>query len=72
MSIHMPKRARQAVLKTTEYPARFGHPDEFAHAAQMCIENDMLNGMALRKCPKATCAGQNRSFVSENYADNEC
>lgn len=47
MSVQMPQRARQKTLKTAEFPARFGKPEEFAHAAQMIIENDMLNGMAL-------------------------
>lgn len=47
MSVNMPERARQKTLKTTEFPARFGKPDEFAHACQSVIENDMLNGFAL-------------------------
>lgn len=49
MSVHMPERARKKTLKTAEFPARFGKPDEFAHAVQMIVENDMLNGLALRE-----------------------
>jgi 3-hydroxyacyl-CoA dehydrogenase/3-hydroxy-2-methylbutyryl-CoA dehydrogenase len=48
MSVQMPQRARKKTLATTEYPARFGRPDEFAHAAVSIIENDMMNGMNLR------------------------
>lgn len=47
MSSTMPERARKLTLKSTEFPARFGRPDEFAHAVQSVIENDMLNGFAL-------------------------
>lgn len=47
MSKGMPDRARKLTLKSTEFPARFGRPDEFAHAVQSIIENDMLNGFAL-------------------------
>ncbi|CAO1631158.1 unnamed protein product [Parajaminaea phylloscopi] len=48
MSQGMPERAKKLTLKSTEFPARFGRPDEFAHAVQSVIENDMLNGFALR------------------------
>ncbi|CAO1619890.1 unnamed protein product [Sympodiomycopsis kandeliae] len=48
LSVGMPERARARTLKSAEFPARFGKPEEFAHATQMLIENDMLNGLALR------------------------
>ncbi|CAO1620536.1 unnamed protein product [Jaminaea pallidilutea] len=48
LSATMPERARQKTLKTAEFPARFGKADEFGHAVQSVIENDMLNGFALR------------------------
>lgn len=47
LSATMPERARQKTLKTAEFPARFGKADEFGHAVQSVIENDMLNGFAL-------------------------
>lgn len=53
LSVNIPPRARQRALKGAEFPARFGRPDEFAHAAQMLIENDMLNGLALSECERA-------------------
>lgn len=42
MMAQLPKRARQAILRTCEFPARFGHPDEFALSVQSVIENPML------------------------------
>lgn len=53
MSSNMPARARAKTLKTAEFPARFGRPDEFAHAVQSVIENDMLNGFALSEWRRA-------------------
>ncbi|GAK64709.1 3-hydroxy-2-methylbutyryl-CoA dehydrogenase [Moesziomyces antarcticus] len=48
MMAQLPKRARQAILRTCEFPARFGHPDEFALSVQSVIENPMLNGSYIR------------------------
>ena len=48
MMAQLPRRAREAILRTCEFPARFGHPDEFALAVQGVVENPMLvSGSAL-------------------------
>lgn len=38
----LPDRQRNAILRMSEFPVRFGKPDEFATAVQSCIENSML------------------------------
>lgn len=38
----LPDRQRNAILRMSEFPVRFGKPDEFAAAVQACIENSML------------------------------
>lgn len=42
MMSQLPKRAREAILRTCEFPARFGYPEEFALAVQGVVENSML------------------------------
>lgn len=42
MMAQLPKRAREAILRTCEFPARFGYPEEFALSVQSVIENPML------------------------------
>lgn len=42
MMENLPKRARDAILRTCEFPARFGKPEEFALSVQSVIENPML------------------------------
>lgn len=42
MMAQLPKRAREAILRTCEFPARFGYPEEFALAVQGVVENSML------------------------------
>ncbi|PWN45039.1 NAD(P)-binding protein [Ceraceosorus guamensis] len=48
MMERLPQRAKDAILRTAEFPLRFGHPEEFAHAVIACIENSMLNGSFIR------------------------
>ncbi|CDR88495.1 related to 3-hydroxyacyl-CoA dehydrogenase [Sporisorium scitamineum] len=48
MMSQLPKRAREAILRTCEFPARFGKPEEFALAVQGVVENPMLNGSYIR------------------------
>ncbi|SJX63519.1 related to 3-hydroxyacyl-CoA dehydrogenase [Sporisorium reilianum f. sp. reilianum] len=48
MMSQLPKRTREAILRTCEFPARFGKPDEFALAMQAVVENPMLNGSYIR------------------------
>ena len=38
----LPERAKAQILRSSEFPVRFGHPDEFAHAVAAIIENPML------------------------------
>lgn len=42
MMSQLPDRARKAILRTCEFPARFGKPEEFALAVQGVVENPML------------------------------
>ncbi len=42
MMAQLPKRAKEAILRTCEFPARFGYPEEFALAVQGVVENPML------------------------------
>lgn len=42
MMAQLPTRARNAILRTCEFPARFGHPHEFALSVQAIVENSML------------------------------
>ncbi|MBN9064755.1 MAG: 3-hydroxyacyl-CoA dehydrogenase [Rhizobiales bacterium 65-9] len=39
---------RQALEASVPFPSRLGRPDEYAHLAKAIIENDMMNGFALR------------------------
>ncbi|KAK0553555.1 hypothetical protein OC846_002476 [Tilletia horrida] len=48
MTQNLPQRARQSLLKNAEFPARFGQPNEFAHAVLSIIENEMMNGSYIR------------------------
>ncbi|EPQ26886.1 uncharacterized protein PFL1_05521 [Pseudozyma flocculosa PF-1] len=48
MMQQLPDRAKAQILKSAEFPVRFGEPDEFAHAVKMVIENPMLNGSYIR------------------------
>lgn len=42
MMRRLPDRARAQILKSAEFPARFGHPEEFAMACVSIIENEIL------------------------------
>ncbi|SPO26752.1 related to 3-hydroxyacyl-CoA dehydrogenase [Ustilago trichophora] len=48
MMAQLPKRAKEAILRTCEFPARFGKPEEFALSVQGVVENPMLNGSYIR------------------------
>ncbi|EST04984.1 Short-chain dehydrogenase/reductase SDR [Kalmanozyma brasiliensis GHG001] len=48
MMSQLPDRARKAILRTCEFPARFGKPEEFALAVKGVVENPMLNGSYIR------------------------
>jgi NAD(P)-dependent dehydrogenase (short-subunit alcohol dehydrogenase family) len=44
----LPEAARTSLGQQVPFPARLGHPDEFAALAQHIVENRMLNGAVLR------------------------
>ncbi len=44
----LPQEARDGLEASVPFPARLGHPDEYAAAVQHIIENDMLNGSLIR------------------------
>ncbi|PWN52965.1 3-hydroxyacyl-CoA dehydrogenase type-2-like protein, partial [Violaceomyces palustris] len=48
MMENLPERAKAKILRSSEFPARFGHPQEFASAVVSIIENSMLNGSYIR------------------------
>jgi len=39
---------RKSLESSIPFPSRLGRPDEYAHLAKSIIENDMLNGFAIR------------------------
>jgi NAD(P)-dependent dehydrogenase (short-subunit alcohol dehydrogenase family) len=39
---------RKTLEASVPFPSRLGRPDEYAHLAKAIIENDMMNGFALR------------------------
>lgn len=45
---NLPGDAVEALQATSQFPARFGRPDEFASLAVHIIENEMLNGEVIR------------------------
>jgi NAD(P)-dependent dehydrogenase (short-subunit alcohol dehydrogenase family) len=48
MMASLPEKARESLSKQTPFPARLGHPDEYAALVQHIIENEMLNGEVIR------------------------
>lgn len=44
----LPEKVRTFLAKSVPFPQRLGKPDEFAHLAQVVIENPMLNGETIR------------------------
>ncbi|PWZ00274.1 NAD(P)-binding protein [Testicularia cyperi] len=48
MMKQLPDRQRNAILKMSEFPPRFGDPREFALAVQSLIENSIINGSYIR------------------------
>jgi 3-hydroxyacyl-CoA dehydrogenase / 3-hydroxy-2-methylbutyryl-CoA dehydrogenase len=44
----LPEDAVETLLDVTQFPARFGRPDEFAALAAHIVENEMLNGEVIR------------------------
>ena len=42
------KEFRDALEASVPFPSRLGRPDEYAHLAKSIIENDMMNGFAIR------------------------
>jgi NAD(P)-dependent dehydrogenase (short-subunit alcohol dehydrogenase family) len=43
-----PDKVRQSLIEQIPFPQRFGNPDEFASLVCHVVENNMLNGCALR------------------------
>jgi len=41
-------KVKESLLRSTEFPHRFGQPDEFADLVIHCIENSYLNGTVIR------------------------
>jgi NAD(P)-dependent dehydrogenase (short-subunit alcohol dehydrogenase family) len=48
MVAELPEEVRASLAAGIPFPARFGEPDEFARLALHIVENDMLNGEAIR------------------------
>ena len=44
----LPDEALAALAATVPFPARLGEPEEYAALVQHIVENDMLNGSAIR------------------------
>src|SRR5713226_8503772 len=44
----LPEAAIQSLSQQIPFPSRLGHPEEYARLAQHIIENNMLNGTAIR------------------------
>jgi len=44
----LPEPAREALGAAVPFPARLGRPAEFADLAAHIVENEMLNGVAIR------------------------
>jgi NAD(P)-dependent dehydrogenase (short-subunit alcohol dehydrogenase family) len=44
----LPEAAIQSLSQQIPFPSRLGHPEEYARLAQHIIENNMLNGAAIR------------------------
>lgn len=42
MMERLPEKAKKQILRSAEFPVRFGHPDEFAQAVVTIIENSIL------------------------------
>ncbi|UZJ57106.1 hypothetical protein CBS101457_006426 [Exobasidium rhododendri] len=48
MMKRLPEKAKKQILRSAEFPVRFGYPEEFAHAVVTIIENSILNGTYIR------------------------
>jgi len=48
MTSPFPEKVRTFLNHTSQFPHRFGKPEEFAHCVAMVIENKMLNGTIIR------------------------
>lgn len=48
MLLNMPQEVQNALSATVPFPARLGHPEEFAKLAAHIAENTMLNGEIIR------------------------
>jgi NAD(P)-dependent dehydrogenase (short-subunit alcohol dehydrogenase family) len=44
----LPNDVQASLAKSVPFPARLGHPDEYAALAQHVVENEMLNGESIR------------------------
>jgi len=44
----LPPDIQESLAKSVPFPQRLGHPDEYAALAQHIVENEMLNGEAIR------------------------
>lgn len=44
----LPEKVQTFLASTVPFPARLGHPDEYAHLVQNIIENPMINGEVIR------------------------
>ena len=45
---NVPEAAREGLLSITQFPARLGLPEEYAHLVQHIVENPLLNGETIR------------------------
>jgi NAD(P)-dependent dehydrogenase (short-subunit alcohol dehydrogenase family) len=44
----LPAEVQESLGRSVPFPARLGHPDEFAAMARHIVENEMLNGASIR------------------------
>jgi len=44
----LPEKVRQFLGQQVPFPARLGHPGEYAHLVQALAENPMVNGEVVR------------------------
>ena len=45
---NVPEATREGLLSITQFPARLGLPEEYAHLVQHIVENPLLNGETIR------------------------
>ena len=68
MMSQLPDRARKAILRTCEFPARFGKPEEFALSVQAVVENPMLVSTDFEREKSQSCLSTSQRKSSHTSA----